>query len=363
MIVIDEWAFFTHNKEILKEMVPIYRVRHRALIGISSPPKDPLCMFARACATPEFGPIVIVHVCESCQAKGVMNVCPHRQVAKWMSSDKDEDIEKLLGAEDAKEERAREALGYSLRDQEDRKAFPERKVLELFGPRTQLLSSERFVYVAIDTARGSDRKALKNQSDVAMVAMTNNQLLVVDSFNAAKGSSAIVRFIVGHLEQLRTKTWLQRCIFVIGVEGNLGQDASMVEEGILRQKVDNVIFIQDYDQLRGVDMNAKSKTAMKDMVYNLLMTNSISINDECQGPPAQLEMLKQQMLNYMHMSKFETLPSGAKIERTVLSGKLTSATKDDLCIALQWVFYIKYKFRNEAKYDRQRNSVYVLSHK
>jgi hypothetical protein len=107
-------------------------------------------------------------------------------------------------------------------------------------------------------------------------------------------------------------------------------------------------------------MNKESKFAMKDLLYYALEHNDIRIDENCISSDAKLAELRQQLLNFTYVDKEHTDERGVKSYTTTLSGKLTSHTKDDLCIALMWSYYLRYKFRHETKYERARQSIFKI---
>lgn len=361
MIVIDEWGFF-NDRKILEDMLPIFRVEHVPIIGISSATQDESTMFWRALHSKRIDVLDVQHVCPSCLKLGLKHVCPHRSVPKWINSEKDDIIIDLL--EDAEAFMMAETLGVSSRENDDCKCFTSRRITELFlRPKFDFNHQARFVFVAIDPAAGSDSLGHLNQSDLAMVSLvagtgtlTNTTIVGLDSYNITKGARQGDEMILNHLQRIKQIPMCENSVIVLGVEAGTGVEASRILNYIEdSKKVHPIIPMRHFMHKDGLKMNQANKIKMMEYTRRLLDNNVLCFHKNLiTEDPRNLNYLETQLLNYEYVPTGSKLSNGAPVGGYKLSGKKNAKTKDDLCVALQWGIFMATKFWKDPRYLKEQ---------
>lgn len=346
------------------DALPFYSKKGCTFIFSSSLPRDRDCMFYRALNSTRFEKLDVKKICKNCLNKGIKRRCKHCPPPKWFSKDKDEDIEVLMGEENVEVEHAREMVGIYIDDIDPNRCVPSSLVELLFSqPRKEILKEERMLYIAIDPAGGTGNPKKGNQSELAIMAMTESRCIVglasisvIDDYNKLQVDTEITDFI----RQLRRNPLFMCSWLCIAIESNFGCEAMRIKEAIERNPETNyrIVFFSDTDLKTGVHLSHQKKQKLVDQTVNALTANQVSFCTEIIGKNVAVDLpqLKEQICNMEYIHKPAVI-DGIHFTKTTISGKKNSHTKDDLAVVFFWLMYIQLEFRSSDKYGRARSLI------
>lgn len=323
-------------------------------------------MFYRALQSDLFEKVDVKKICDNCLKRKIRTRCRHCPPPKWISRDKDEDIKVLLGDANVEEEEARELVGIYIDDTDGNKCIPNLFIERLFSiPRTKIEDTERVIYIAIDPAGGSGNPKKSDQSDIALMAMTERHTIIglesisiTEECDITRAYSEIARFI----RDIRKHPFYFDAWLCIAIESNYGNEAPHIKSYIESQKGINhrLYFMSDNDVRTGVHLSHNKKQRLIDETIYCLSENFVSFATDLIGKNIAVDFssLKEQLGNieYVHTP---TTSQGIKITKTTISGKKNNKTKDDLATVFCWLMYIRFEFLDLARYRKARSIIYT----
>ena len=365
IIFIDEWGFFPQNSALLNALMPIFRLSHVALIGISSLDIENTGMFANVLKNgndPDNCLVEVIdiqHICKACLEKGVKEVCPHSNSPTWISGKRDPIINMFIGEEDADVTFYREAMGVRPMETVDKKCFNAAAIDVLFdSPHVVNTRYPRFIFTAIDPAAGSDSIGDFNQSDLAIVSMTNEKIVIgIDAVNVVKkGSVEVDRTIINHIKGLRNIHLCEGTPIIVAIEAGTGIEPDRIRVALEREGIPKLHFMTSFTHKEGVKMDKKNKLAMMEMTKQIIEQQNLYFHKflVSENKLKVMNALKQQLKNYEHVVKERVLDNGVKTKKYTLSGKLTTSTKDDISVCLQWAIFCQANFWLKSEFKAVR---------
>lgn len=346
------------------DALPFYARKGCTFIFSSSLPRDRDCMFYRALNSDRFEVLDVKKICSNCLRKGIKERCKHCPPPKWISRDKDEDMRILAGDDNVEVEHAREMVGIYIDDLEPNRCIPTVLVNDLFDkPRYTIPSVQRIIYIAIDPAGGTGNAKKGNQSELALMAMTENRCIVglasisvIDDYNKLQVDQEVVNFIIS----LRRRTLFMTAWFCIAIESNFGCEAMRIKEAIEKdpEAKHKTFFFSDTDLKTGVHLSHKKKQQLVDQTVNVMSAKQVQIANELSGNNVAFDLpaLRQQIINMEYIHK-AAISDGLHYTKTTISGKRTSQTKDDLAVVFFWLMYIQLEFQSLDKYRHARSLI------
>jgi len=212
-----EEAAFIKEPIIYEVVLPLIAVDTTALIGISTPPKDPNNYYSKLFDLkglddkPMFDIIEVQHDPNASTD----------EISPWKSSEKIELIQKLYAMR--KGDYEREMLG--VRTVENDSVFHSEWITTFLDHRCIIKSCVKRIYIGIDPNGGGTSKMC-----AISVALVRGVFIVLHITTQPTTNAEDVRqMVIEHIGQVRAQKWCEHSEIVILPENNLGHEASHIQ--------------------------------------------------------------------------------------------------------------------------------------
>ena len=380
LIVLEEAAYI--DEAVFNEVViPLLEIEVTSVIAISTPStEDNYYSKLRDLRTKKGAPVFTVYtaksLCSVCAAQG-KDQCEHLQVerAPWKSSGKRDIVEALYGANSSLAKRELEGTVVD----DTISAYERRLVHAVFDrPRIPKRDIEpRVIYVAVDPsgggaskfamaslclqkahpfARATAPKAARYDGSgdgkkvpISVHSEDENAIrfCVVGLVNEAiRNRDHIWALVVGHIRGLRKLYPSDRVLICVGVEANLGNEASHIAH-MLRNEHNVICLKEGKDQKDGFMTTNQRKHDYYSLLEASMKEDALHFVDKLVSNDEEACMvdLKHQMCSFKRISGAETSAFTAK--KVTFSGKIDGQGSmashrlcDDLILSLQMCMFV-----------------------
>lgn len=159
--------------------------------------------------------------------------------------------------------------------------------------------------------------------------------------------------LLEHMQKIGNISGLQRALLVMGVEANLGFEATHIVHAMRKAGIRHVALHEAVQDGPGLLTTNESKEMMCIALQELLDLRRLSICTQLlsisNNPREALEQLSKQLATYTIYVEPPKNPFG-KVKRTY-TGKM-AGNQDDLCIAMQLAILSSRIFLRKDKYQR-----------
>jgi len=390
LIVLEEAAYI--DEAIFNEVViPLLEIEVTSVIAISTPSTEDnyyskLRDLKTKSGVPVFSVFTAKRICPACAAEG-RDSCTHLEVDKapWKSGGKRDIVEALYGANTTLAKR--ELEGTVMDDMQS--AYSKRMVHATFdAPRICLSdasggrSSPNVIYIAIDPSGGGASKfslvslslyQLGTRLGDNIKAMSKRPRLEIADGTANTGrdhqepvgflvhgmeNEAILNrdniwtTVIGHIRNLRKKHPPADSLICVGVENNLGNEASHISH-MLRGEENLICLAEGKNNKSGFCTTNARKHEYFSILEMAMAEGCLQFVDElvCHDETACMIELKQQMMAFKRVAASQN--SAFTDRKVTFSGKVDGTGQmaghrlcDDMVLSLQmacWVSLLVYR--------------------
>jgi hypothetical protein len=211
-----------------------------------------------------------------------------------------------------------------------------------------------FVFVSIDPNSGTADAGPRNTSDFAMVSGFDDPengfgCTGLESIDAIEPRD-FTQKMIKHIKTIYDRFPSSQIVLIM--ENNLGMMAGYMREDIENfAAATNCIFMQEKLLKSGLNTSHQLKHDMAVITRRVMNGEKFFFTNDVINPEL-IPKLRQQLLNYIQKRVTSTVPvTSTKVYYT---GKIDHGTKDDMCVALQLLFYWKEVFKTSDKYAKFR---------